>query len=95
LRSRSAPSRPPSTTLTCIDWLADGLRKVCARWNPITHYRDRDGHLRAITVEISESRLIARSFEKTRQSARGMPAIMIRQLDALSKITAYATTAGQ
>jgi uncharacterized membrane protein len=48
-----------------------------------------------ITVEISESRLIARAFEKIRQSARGMPAVMIRQLDALSKITAYATTAAQ
>jgi uncharacterized membrane protein len=95
LRALSPAVNDTFTALTCIDWLADGLRKVCARWKPVTHYRDRDGHPRVITVEISESRLIARAFEKIRQSARGMPAVMIRQLDALSKITAYATTAAQ
>ena len=95
LRALSPAVNDTFTALTCIDWLADGLCKVCARWNPITHYRDRDGHLRVITVEISESRLIQRAFEKIRQSARGMPAVMIRQLDALAKITAYATTEAQ
>ena len=40
-----------------------------------------------ITTEPTYERLVQRSFEKIRQAGRGMPAIMIRQLDALAKIT--------
>jgi uncharacterized membrane protein len=39
-----------------------------------------------ITAEPTYQRLVQRSFEKIRQASRGMPAIMIRQLDALAKI---------
>jgi len=33
---------------------------------------------------------VQRSFEKIRQAADGMPAVLIRQLDALSKVMAVA-----
>ena len=42
--------------------------------------------MRVITTEPTYERLVRRSFEKIRQAGRGMPAIMIRQLDALAKI---------
>jgi uncharacterized membrane protein len=51
--------------------------------------------VRLITADVSYERLIERAFEKIRQAGRGMPAVLIRQLDALSKIIASSTTAGQ
>lgn len=43
-----------------------------------------------ITVPVSYERLVQRSFEKVRQAADGMPAVLIRQLDAQSKVMAVA-----
>jgi uncharacterized membrane protein len=95
IRALSPAVNDTFTALTCIDWLADGLCKVCARWNPVTLHRDRAGRLRVITVAVSDTRLIERAFEKIRQAGRGMPAVMIRQLDAAASIAAYTTTEGQ
>jgi uncharacterized membrane protein len=39
-----------------------------------------------ITAHVSYRRLVERAFEKIRQSARGMPAVLIRQLDSLATI---------
>jgi uncharacterized membrane protein len=72
--------------MTCIDWIGDSLYKVTGNWQPRHVYRDDGGAVRAITTEPTYQRLVERSFEKVRQAGRGMPAIMIRQLDALAKI---------
>ena len=48
-----------------------------------------------ITAHVSWEGLVERAFEKIRQAGRGMPAIMIRQLDALTKIMRLATSAEQ
>jgi uncharacterized membrane protein len=48
-----------------------------------------------ITVAVSDTRLIDRAFEKIRQAGRGMPAVNIRQLEAIAKIIAHTTTEGQ
>jgi uncharacterized membrane protein len=74
------------TALTCIDWIGDSLCKVTGRWHPTRVYRDAGGVVRLITTETTYQRLVQRAFEKIRQSGRGMPAVMIRQLDALAKI---------
>jgi uncharacterized membrane protein len=58
-------------------------------------YRDRDGRVRVITVAVSDERLIERAFEKIRQAGRGMPAVMIRQLDAIARIMTHAATERQ
>src|SRR5579862_9516458 len=65
---------------------------MALRWNPTTIHRDESGFVRVITAELSFSRLVQRSFEKIRQASRGMPAVMIRQLDALAKVKEYAAT---
>ena len=51
--------------------------------------------MRVITAEASYARLVDRSFDKIRQAGRGMPAVLIRQLDALGKVLEYTTTAEQ
>jgi uncharacterized membrane protein len=54
-------------------------------------HRDRNGFIRVISDQVSYERLVQRSFEKIRQAGRGMPAVMIRQLDALSTIMGQTT----
>lgn len=48
-----------------------------------------------ITAQVSYGRLVERAHEKIRQASRGMPAVMIRQLDALAKIMQQTATVEQ
>ena len=95
IRALSPAVNDTFTALTCVDWLGDSLSKICARWNPVTVHRDRDGRVRVLTVAVSDERLIQRAFEKIRQAGRGMPAVMIRQLDAVRMIMNHAATEQQ
>jgi uncharacterized membrane protein len=58
-------------------------------------HRDGGGYIRVIAAEPSYDRLVQRSFEKIRQSAMGMPAVMIRMLEALASVMAETTSEGQ
>ena len=58
-------------------------------------HRDAQGYIRLITADPSYERLVQRSFEKIRQSSLGMPAVMIRELEALTRIMAETSTEGQ
>jgi uncharacterized membrane protein len=93
LRALSPAVNDTFTAMTCIDWIGDSLYKVTGSWAPRHVYRDQADQVRVITTEPSYERLVQRSFEKIRQAGRGMPAIMIRQLDALAKIMQRATLA--
>jgi uncharacterized membrane protein len=91
IRALSPAVNDTFTALTCIDWIGDSLCKVTGRWQPTHVYRDSSGTVRVIATQITYERLVQRSFEKVRQAGRGMPAVMIRQLDALTKIMERAT----
>lgn len=93
IRALSAAVNDTFTALTCIDWIGDSLCKVTGRWQPTRVYRDSRGAVRVISTETTWERLLQRAFEKIRQAGRGMPAVMIRQLDALAKIMERATSA--
>jgi uncharacterized membrane protein len=95
IRALSAAVNDTFTARACIDWLGDGLGKIAARWRPATVHRDAAGHVRVITVTVSFRRLVERAHDKIRQASRGMPAVMIRQLDALAKVIAHTTSAEQ
>lgn len=86
IRAQSSAVNDTFTALTCIDWIGDSLCKITGRWQPTRVYRDAAGLVRVITTETTWERLVQRSFEEVRQGARGMPAVMIRQLDALTRI---------
>jgi uncharacterized membrane protein len=90
IRALSPAVNDTFTAMTCIDWLGDSLCKIAVDWHPQSCHRDRLGTIRLITVPVSYERLVQRSFEKIRQAADGMPAVLIRQLEALSKIMAVA-----
>src|SRR5207248_2205673 len=95
IRALSPAVNDTFTALTCIDWLSDGLRKITATWNPNLVHRDDHGHGRVLLDGTEYARYVERSFDKIRQASRGMPAVMIRQLDALEHVIAYATTDAQ
>ena len=90
IRALSPAVNDTFTALTCIDWLGDSLCRIAVEWHPHVFHRDDDGEIRLITAPVSYERLVQRSFEKIRQAAGGMPAVLIRQLDALHKIMAVA-----
>jgi uncharacterized membrane protein len=95
IRALSPAVNDTFTALTCIDWLGGGLCKISSRWNPRRAHRDGRGYVRVITAEPSYARLVDRAFDKIRQAGRGMPAVLIRQLDALARVMDYTTTAEQ
>src|SRR5580700_4946504 len=95
IRALSPAVNDTFTALACIDWLGDGLSKIADRWRPATVHRDAAGHVRVITVTIGFDRLLERAHDKIRQASRGMPAVMIRQLDGLAKVMAHTTTQAQ
>jgi uncharacterized membrane protein len=90
IRALSPAVNDTFTALTCIDWLGDSLCKIAVDWHPQAVHLDRLGTIRLMTVPVSYERLVQRSFEKVRQAASGMPAVLIRQLDALAKVMAVA-----
>ncbi len=95
IRALSPAVNDTFTALACIDWLGDGLGKMADRWQPATVHRDAAGHVRVITVTVNFDRLLERAHDKIRQASRGMPAVMIRQLDGLTKVMAYTTSPRQ
>jgi uncharacterized membrane protein len=86
LRALSPAVNDTFTGMTCVDWIADCLCRISSTWRPQRIRRDREGNIRVIAFQPDFVRLIERTFDTIRQAAVGMPAIMIRQLDALAKI---------
>jgi uncharacterized membrane protein len=95
IRALSPAVNDTFTALACIDWLGAGLCQLAERWRPIAVHRDATGAVRVITVTVSFARLVERAHDKIRQASAAMPAVMIRQLDALTKVMAYTTSARQ
>ncbi len=87
IRALSAAVNDTFTALTCIDWIGECMCRIARDWDPDPVRRDSRGVVRLITAPISYERLIDRAFEKVRQASAGMPAVIIRELDALVAIT--------
>ena len=95
IRALSPAVNDTFTALTCIDWLSDGLCQITAGWHSRRVHFDANDKVRLIAAEPSYERLVDRAFDKIRQAARGMPAVMIRQLEALGRIMEYTSTPAQ
>jgi len=95
IRALSPAVNDTFTALTCIDWLAAGLGRVSGRTLEEGVYRDRFGRVRLIESDPSYGRIVNRAFDKVRQAARGMPAVIIRMMDALANIMEQTTSAEQ
>jgi uncharacterized membrane protein len=92
IRALSPAVNDTFTAIACIDWLTDTICKITAHWDPPTVHRDGLGNIRVLAAEIRFERFVQRAFDQIRQSGRGMPAILIRQLDGLERIARYTST---
>jgi uncharacterized membrane protein len=87
IRALSPAVNDTFTALTCIDWLSAGLSELSQRSLTEGVYRDRNRRIRLISSDPSYSRMVNRAFDKIRQCAGGMPAVLIRLLDAITAVT--------
>jgi uncharacterized membrane protein len=95
IRALSPAVNDTFTALTCIDWLSAGLSRLSGRTLVEAFYRDSFGRVRLIESDPSYAKMVNRAFDKVRQAARGMPAVIIRLLHALTVITEQATSDSQ
>jgi uncharacterized membrane protein len=95
IRALSAAVNDTFTALTCIDWLSAGLGRVSRRVLDEGVYRDSTGKVRLIEFDPSYARMVNRAFDKIRQAARGMPAVLIRLIDSLGSIMLDTTSLDQ
>jgi uncharacterized membrane protein len=95
IRALSPAVNDTFTALTCIDWLSAGLSRLSGRTLVEAFYRDAYGRIRLIESDPSYAKMANRAFDKVRQAARGMPAVVIRLLHALEVVTAQTTTPAQ
>ena len=95
IRALSPAVNDTFTAMTCVDWLGDCLCKIAQVWSPTPVHRDRAGTIRVISDQVSFERLVQRAFEKIRQASWAMPAVMIRQLEALTTIMEQTTDPAQ
>jgi uncharacterized membrane protein len=86
IRALSPAVNDTFTALTCIDWLSAGLSNISSRDLQEGVYQGRSGKVRLIESDPSYSRMVNRAFDKVRQAGHGMPAVLIRLLDALDHI---------
>ena len=86
LRALSPAVNDTFTGMTCVDWIADCLVRLSTSWHPHRIRRDAEGNIRVIAFQPDFDRIVERCFDTIRQAAIGMPAIMIRQLEALAKV---------
>jgi uncharacterized membrane protein len=86
IRALSSAVNDTFTALTCIDWLSAGLGRVSGRVLDEGVYRDSSGHVRLIESDPSYARMVNRAFDKIRQAAQGMPAVLIRLVDSIGSI---------
>jgi uncharacterized membrane protein len=95
IRALSPAVNDTFTALTCIDWLSAGLCQISGRELSEGVYRDQDGRIRLIAADPSYERIVNRAFDKVRQAAGGMPAVLIRLMDSLNRVTLYTKDAAQ
>ena len=95
IRALSPAVNDTFTALTCIDWISAGLSTISGRVLEEGIYRGRSGKIRLIEFDPSYGRMVNRAFDKIRQAGRGMPAVIIRLLDALSHVIESSTAPRQ
>ncbi len=88
VRALSPGINDPYTAISCVNWLSAMLAKVADRPVPSPLHRDRDGELRLVEDAVTFEGMLAGALSPIRQSARTMPPVSLRLLEALAAIAA-------
>jgi uncharacterized membrane protein len=95
IRALSPAVNDTFTALTCLDWISAGLSEISGRALEKGVYRGPSGKIRLVEFDPSYERMVNRAFDKIRQAARAMPAVLIRLIDAITVIDQNTKTESQ
>jgi len=86
VRALSPGINDPHTAISCIDWLASGLRQIASEPLCSAYRWDKKGKIRLIREAVDFQGLLNAAFDQIRQNSKGMPSVSIHLLEALSSI---------
>ena len=89
LRSLSPAVNDPATAISCVDWIGDSLIALAAEPIGVASFADASGALRVVVPANSIERVIAAGFNEIRQNAVNAPAVAIRMLATIEKVTPF------
>jgi len=86
LRAQSSAVNDTFTAMTCIDWLTAALCRLGRRLPDTGAIVDASGEVRLVERPVPFERQVRASFDMLRQAGADNPAIIIRQLDSLTRL---------
>ncbi len=92
VRALSTGVNDPFTAIACIDNLSAALTFLTQAKFPSKFRFDEKGTLRAIADTFDFEGVLDAAFNQIRQSSGGIPAVLIRLLEALTTINEFAST---
>lgn len=87
IRALSPAVNDTFTGVASVDWLADALLRLAERHPLEGNWYDTGGHLRVWMPPVRLERLTKLAFDQIRQASATTPAVLIRQLDAIRRLT--------
>jgi uncharacterized membrane protein len=95
IRALSPAVNDTFTALTCLDWLSAGLSQISQRELSVNVFRDDEGRIRLVGAGWTYEHIVNRAYDKIRQAAAGMPAVLIRLLDNISVVAISTVSTAQ
>ncbi|MCA1797984.1 MAG: DUF2254 domain-containing protein [Xanthomonadaceae bacterium] len=95
VRALSTGINDPFTAINCIDRLAAALCQIARRHFPSTQLKDEDGRLRVVIKGNDFAGCVDAAFNQIRQHAGTNPAVVIRLLEAIGRVSEAARTDSQ
>jgi uncharacterized membrane protein len=92
LRAMSPGINDPNTAVSCVNWLADGIRELAQYFSRNPVHVDSNGNLRVIESVNPFESVIAAAYDPIRQVARNSPMLTIGMLNAISQIAPFVQT---
>jgi uncharacterized membrane protein len=86
IRALSPAVNDTFTGVACVDWLADALLTLAERPPLRGNWYDKSGRLRVRVPTVRLERLCKLAFDQIRQASATTPAVLIRQLDAITRL---------
>ena len=86
IRALSPAVNDTFTGVACVDWLADALLTLAERPPLRGNCYDKSGRLRVWMPTVRLERLCKVAFDQIRQASATTPAVLIRQLDAITRL---------
>jgi uncharacterized membrane protein len=87
IRALSPAVNDTFTGVACVDWLADALLALAEKPPLEGNWYDLSGELRVWIPPVRIERLVKLAFDQIRQASATTPAVLIRQLDVIRRLT--------